>query len=346
MNNFIRKSFTPRRTAYFLFGFLLVVTLLSLTVNRGLYYAYYHKSIELTLTGEVPAELWSELRTFTGVSKFDATEKTIRLQGVTSAEVNNFVNYIEQKGSEQSPISVSVAETQTWIPSDVILRAIWVSILLVGVSVIYLYFTVWRKLLKINHKLIAKLIAIYMLGLGLSVFLMLGILSLSSRVYEVTEISTLTILVTFVCGISFVYLSSRMVNADLISKHPRLSSLYLALSNDLAGLYKFVIAATTLVLVVVGFSLGVKFAFDGLLLWLSVGLSILSYSSINLVLVDGLEGRWQSGVIVFWSRLRRPKSRQKRKLAKQTITDKKGDLPKVTKPKSKKTVAVQRRRGR
>lgn len=249
---------------------MLVLAAATLVWNSGFHFTFYNQELVISIESEQINDVLNSVSFDfdSGVARVDRELGEISLQKTEFTEALRFAERLEE--DERVTNTVITERIQVTDPA-ISQRA---SIAIVGAalaSLIFVYAVAIRKLKGKEQQVAYATVLFLSLGLYTGLFIYVGLTSLVSRVYVLTEVSFNTIVVTAIWGLIVVFVP--IVNVTMAT----------TVRNTLARIDKFRKSAigfgfTIWLFMIVGLmiGLGVNFLIEGIL-W-SVGLLLVSIS--------------------------------------------------------------------
>ncbi len=258
----------PRALYAILLTLALVLGLVTLFINKGFYYSDYQAGIVLQFPADTKVSFFDRFSGERYVSKVNRDLKQIRYQGLTLPQVNNVIQNLEIK-------PVQIIEQHQVLPVSLVGRVVWISLLAIFVTFAFVYYSIIRKLKKLSKLYVALISVLKLISLSIGMLIYLGVISLVSRVYQLTDTSLLGLIVAGLLGLVSVYISLQSV----LNFDRQVYDLY-DLELETLGATKLffnrIWKLALLGLLFISIGMGINFAFDGLLLWLGIFIVICS----------------------------------------------------------------------
>jgi hypothetical protein len=246
---------------------MLVASLAVLLLNQGFKYTYYHPHFVIKLEGENLDNVFNEFSLKQGVSKIDRERKKLELQEMTKTQVQAITTELAAK--EEVDKATLVYE-QEIIPFEISGR---LSVGLIGgVTIIlaFIYFTVFRHLIKLGAKQAWLFGLLLLVGLYTGLFISAGLLSAVSNYYQLTPVSFTAIGIAFFWGMLLIQLGLRKVLTDSPAGLPSVKDMLRNTMQEVGDMAKMSAAVWAILLIGITFGLGVKFAPEAVLIGLAL----------------------------------------------------------------------------
>ncbi len=255
---------------------LLIAAAAILYLNQGFYFTYYHPTFLIEVNSDAADQVLNDFALREGVSRIDRENNTLELQALSEAEARNLATEIE---SREDVTSTTVSSEQLVIPRGIQQR------LITGIGTVLLatlgffYYIYGRKFAKKNTR--TTYLSGFFVGLAIytALFIQAGVLSALSRFYVLTEVSFISILLSFLWGSTIIMFTLREAVGDIeLAKMPSLQEVFKSLNNQVANVYgqSFLIWSFILVGLVLG--LGANFFVDAVLIALGLAVMLVSIS--------------------------------------------------------------------
>ncbi len=301
-----------------IFGLLIITAVLSLFINKGLYYFELNNNVEVNITGTQ-----NEISDF--INKINDTN-LVRID-----RVNN-VLYFENEGADPVKVMLDsinldrkvdfVISTDFYERSNVIINNILINLYLIAASVfVFIYFLLKQKN-KLSGKQNLYILLNYFELVFFSNLILAGLFSLLSRYYQIREID-LIIFFLMNIWISLMYFSVIWrINPEDFED---ISSLY---ASD-AFYHKRYLYIAVIILLSVSFGLGVNFIVTAALIFVSLLMTSFTYNNLKFL----INIKFQRPNI---NLLNRPILKRRDKAEEPIISTSKSSTKKNKKNKSKK----------
>jgi len=300
------------RLVLFVVLLLMVLSGATLLVNKGFYYTFYQHTYQIEFSGDINLDQFSS-RSY--VSRLDRTNKIVRLQNIPAEELNKLTNDLEEG-------TYTMTEVDEYLPQNfgekLMLGLLALLLIIPGLIV----FNIYRNISASHRTSLIRFCILLGLTAIFSLFITVGLLSLISRVYELTYLSLSVVFVTglFIAVTSYYYLYRTFVfdfsaptielSASTLAAH--ISRLAREDMGRVSGISIIVIA-----LLIAG--LGVTSLLDLLLLLLS----IIIWQA-NLVVLP-------KGLLILLGKVRKSRAKRKKEIKKEEKVEK--NMRTTSKPK-------------
>ena len=292
------------------------LSMVMLITNRGFYYTFYQHTYQLEFSGDINLDQFSS-RSY--VSGLDRTNKIVRLQNIPSEELNKLTNDLEEG-------AYTLTEVDEYLPQNfsekLMLGLLAVLLIIPGI----IAFNIYRNISASHRNSLIRFCILLGTTALLTLFITVGLLSLISRVYELTYLSLAVVFVAglFVAVTSYYYLYRTFVY-DFSA--PTIELSLATLSNHVARLAREdmgkVIGISIVVIALLIAGLGVTSLLDLTILFLS----IIIWQA-NLVVLP-------KGLLSLLRRIKRIRSKRRSEIKKEERVEEK-NMRTTSKPKKSK----------
>lgn len=253
---------TRKQTLQVLLWVLLTLGAIGILVyNRGVKYAYYQETYVVQLPQDVKAEVYNRFAGSPNVSKIDRGLFQIDFQGASAAETSQVLSDLQ---TELGKDKVTGYTKQVAIPANLRTRIIYLTLSLLIVSILALNLLKPKTIFRLPNG-VWRWWILNVLSLGSVVLIELGVLSALSLIYQLTELSFWTVVISILIVI--------IVNFVLwieVCQAEDLHSLILSQRANLRYYAKFILGLWTITVVLLAIGLGTSFVLDGVLLIVSL----------------------------------------------------------------------------
>jgi hypothetical protein len=273
----IKNFYSNQPSKYtFLAAFLLfwfVISLGVIVANRGVYFANFHASMLMKVTTDGTKDVVSRFSSSPYVAALDRENSIVEFQSIPYDEFNKIVADLEE---EDGVVSVESIEQTRILSQDVVVRFAWTAAAAVLIFSLFMYVTVVRKLMGINRNLTLRVVAFYAAALGIGLINVFGLLSLFSRFYELTDVSMLVLMITFLWGAALIFLTLYEIWEHHTNFYSNMLDVFSLNRRRLTWLLKISSIVWGIILASVAIGLGTRFAIDAVLI--GAGVMIISAS--------------------------------------------------------------------
>lgn len=258
----------PSPMQFILAGILLwlAVSGIVLYLNRGFYFAGYEDTYVLDLPeSDAGQAKFADLSKGQYVAELDRDHHAIYFQNIPATEMTRIYSDLQ---SATDTAATTLTETSVVHTDYFFIR---VGMLMILSSILFaasMYYFVIRNLKGRQFKVWKLLVTLYV-SLAIGVFAQLGLLSLVSRIYNLSNVSLSTLAIAVMWGILIVY----FVIYDFAVKHNGEATLAEGINMNyrhVGGMNRVVWAFLAMVLVVVTFGLGSKFIIEAILIFTAI----------------------------------------------------------------------------
>lgn len=244
----------------------LVLSAVVLWINKGFYFAAFEDTYILDLPENAAGEAkYADLSKGQYVAQLDRDHHAVYFQNILAQDINRIFSDVS---TNADTVDAALTETNI-IHTDIFL--VRVVILMVLTSILFaisMYYFVIRKL-KGRQMKIWRLMGLLYLSALIGIFANLGLLSLVSRIYNLSNVSISSLAIGLMWGIFLIY----FVAYDFAVKHNGEMSLAEGINMNYrhtGGVNRVAWAFLGAVLVIVTFGLGSKFIVEGVLVFMTV----------------------------------------------------------------------------
>ncbi len=304
------------RLVLFIVLLLTLVSAVTLFVNKGFYYTFYQHTYQIEFSRDINLDQFSS-RSY--VSKLDRTNKIVRLQNIPAEELNKLTNDLEEG-------TYAMTEVDEYLPQNFSEKLILGLLALLLIIPGLIAFNIYRNISAGHRASLIRFSSLLGITAIITLFIAVGLLSLISRVYELTYLSLSVVFVTglFIAVSGYYYLYRTFV-FDFSAPTIELSQATLA--NHVARLAREdmgkVLGISIIVIALLIAGLGVTSLLDLLLLLFS----IITWQA-NLVVLP-------KGLLLLLGKVRSRGARRKKEIKNEERVEKK-NMRTTSKPKKSK----------
>ncbi|MCA9380872.1 hypothetical protein KC678_01265 [Candidatus Dojkabacteria bacterium] len=264
----MNKIMKYKQSFYIIFTvFILVLAAPVLLINTLFNYSDYNSSLIVSLSAtteenSVPDSLINEFTSESNVTRVDFENKTVTFQNTSYEDVRDFT---ESKIEDPEAISYTLSWVNPSRSEAEVVNTIFSSIVIFSVVGLLasIYFVYQKSSAQNGLLTILKISGVILLGVLIATILQLVYVSIISRVYQVTELDVLTILISgiwtsIIASLSFLQLRFTAQNNFKIFME--------TLKVKILMLRKFKYGAVVFLIIPLFFGLGSQFVIPGILL--------------------------------------------------------------------------------